>query len=91
MSSNSSNDDIDLSEWSRAKPLKPKGYSAPQLARYADSGLIRSAHIKLPGQKRGIRLFNVLDLKRLLNNSIERDVIDGDQSSKCSDEPTRPL
>lgn len=74
MSSNSSNDEIDLSEWSRAKPLKPI-VSAPQLGRFADGGLIRSAHIRMPGQKRGIRLFNVGDLKRLLSESIEQNEI----------------
>lgn len=63
---------IDLSEWSRAKPLRLLGYTTPQLVRWAAAGLIRSSHIRLPGQTRGIRLYHVGDLRQLVARSIEQ-------------------
>ena len=72
MSSTSSNNDIDLSDWKRAKPLRLLGYSTPQLVRWAAAGLIRSSHIRLPGQTRGIRLYHVGDLKQLVAKGIEQ-------------------
>ena len=58
-------------EWARAKALRPK-CSFPQLLRLAQDGLIRTSHIRRPGQTRGIRLFHVGDLDRLITESIEQ-------------------
>lgn len=59
-------------EWARAKLIRQcKGITAPQLGRYAADGLIRTSHIRRPGQTRGVRLYNVGDLEKLINASIE--------------------
>jgi hypothetical protein len=59
-------------EWSRAKPIRlSHGFTFPQLIRLARDGLIRTSHIRRPGQTRGVRLFNVFDLDRLITESIE--------------------
>lgn len=63
--------DIKLSEWSRAKPLRALGYTPPQLMRFAAAGLIRTSHIRLPGQSRGIKLYHVGDLEQLVAAGIE--------------------
>ncbi|MEY3897688.1 MAG: hypothetical protein RLZZ214_3209 [Verrucomicrobiota bacterium] len=61
-----------LHEWGRAKQIRQShGLTAPQLARYADDGLIRTSHIRRPGQTRGVRLYHVGDLDRLIVASIE--------------------
>ncbi len=60
------------SEWSPAKQIhKTYGITAPQLRRYAKDGMIRSSNIRRPGQVRGIRLFNLGDIDKLIEESIE--------------------
>lgn len=39
--------------------------------RHAAEGLIRTSHIKRPGQTRGVRLFHLGDIERLIADSIE--------------------
>jgi hypothetical protein len=39
--------------------------------RYAEEGLIRTSHIRRPGQTRGVRLFHLGDIDRLIADSIE--------------------
>lgn len=59
-------------EWSRAKPIRNAyGLSAPQLMRYAAAGMIRTSHIRRPGQTRGVRLFHLGDIERLIAVSVE--------------------
>lgn len=59
-------------EWAAAKQIREtRGITAPQLRRYSDSGMIRTSNIVRPGQTRGIRLFNVGDIDRLIEASIE--------------------
>jgi hypothetical protein len=59
-------------EWGRAKAIREShGLTAPQLRRYADHGLIRTSHIRLPGQIRGVRLFHIGDIDALIAASIE--------------------
>lgn len=59
-------------EWSRAKPIRAsRGFTFPQLVRYANDGLIRTSHIRRPGQTRGVRLFHLGDIDRLIAESIE--------------------
>jgi hypothetical protein len=59
-------------EWARAKAIRVShGLTAPQLMRYADDGLIRTSHIRRPGQTRGVRLFHVGDIDALITASIE--------------------
>lgn len=59
-------------EWARAKAIRvSRGLTAPQLMRYAEDGLIRTSHIRRPGQTRGIRLFHLGDIDALIAASIE--------------------
>lgn len=59
-------------EWSRAKQIRVRfGLTSPQLTRYAAEGLIRTSAVRRPGQSRGIRLFHVGDIERLITSSIE--------------------
>jgi hypothetical protein len=59
-------------EWARAKAIRAShGLTAPQLMRYAGDGLIRTSHIRRPGQTRGIRLFHIGDINALIAASIE--------------------
>ena len=59
-------------EWAKAKLIREThGITAPQLRRYAEDGLIRTSNIRRPGQTRGIRLFNVADVDRLIAASVE--------------------
>ena len=61
-----------LQEWQRAKYFRAtRGLTAPQLARYAEDKLIRTSHIRRPGQTRGVRLYHVGDVDRLINANIE--------------------
>lgn len=61
-----------LHEWGRAKQIrKSHGLTAPQLTRYAEDGLIRTSHIRRPGQTRGVRLYHVGDIDLLIATSIE--------------------
>jgi hypothetical protein len=39
--------------------------------RYAADGMIRTSHIRRPGQTRGIRLFHVGDIERLVASNVE--------------------
>ncbi len=39
--------------------------------RYADEGLIRTSHVKRPGQTRGIRFFHLGDLHQLISAGIQ--------------------
>ncbi len=74
------------SEWAAAKLIREtRGFSAPQLRRYANEGLIRTSSIRRPGQVRGIRLYNVGDLDRLIEASIEPVV--GAVDAKASEKP----
>lgn len=58
--------------WSRAKLIRQKhGLSAPQLKRYAQDGLIRTSNIRRPGQVRGVRLYSLSDILRLIAESVE--------------------
>jgi hypothetical protein len=58
--------------WSRAKPIfKSRGITFPQLIRYAQDNLVRTSHIRRPGQTRGIRLFHLGDIDRLISENIE--------------------
>jgi hypothetical protein len=60
------------SEWAAAKHIREtRGISAPQLRRYAGEGLIRTSNIRRTEQLRGIRLYNVRDIDRLIELSIE--------------------
>lgn len=60
------------SDWASAKLiLETRGITAPQLRRYAADGLIRTSNILRPGQSRGKRLYNVGDVDRLIEVSIE--------------------
>lgn len=62
-----------MAQWAKARYIREThGITAPQLRRYADEGLIRSSNICRPGQTRGTRLFNVPDLEKLINESVER-------------------
>ena len=68
-------------EWARAKLIRQcKGITAPQLGRYAADGLIRSSHIRRPGQTRGVRLYHVGDLEKLINASIKDHSIQDSQA-----------
>jgi hypothetical protein len=59
--------------WSKAKSIREThGITAPQLRRYAQAGMIRTSNLRLPGQTRGSRLFNMEDVDRLIEKSIER-------------------
>jgi hypothetical protein len=59
-------------EWGRAKSIREtKGLTAPQLKRYAESGMIRTSHIRRPGQTRGVRLYHIGDIDLLIAGSIE--------------------
>ena len=59
-------------EWAKAKTIRETyGITAPQLRRYAEDGLIRTSNIQRPGQTRGIRLFSMADLDRLIESSVE--------------------
>jgi len=61
-----------IPQWGRAKSLRQThGFTAPQLMRYAQAGLIRSSHIKRPGQSRGVRLFHLGDIDRLISDNID--------------------
>ena len=61
-----------IPQWARAKSIRQtRGFTAPQLVRYAQAGLIRSSHIRRPGQSRGVKLFNLYDLDRLIADSID--------------------
>lgn len=58
--------------WGRAKSIrKSHGFTAAQLARYAADGMIRTSHIRRPGQTRGVRLFHLGDLDSLIENCVE--------------------
>ena len=39
--------------------------------RYAEEGLIRTSHVRRPGQTRGVRLFHLGDIHQLIISSIE--------------------
>jgi hypothetical protein len=68
--------------WSKAKSIREThGITAPQLRRYAQAGLIRTSNLRLPGQTRGSRLFNMADIDRLIELSIE----------PCAPRPLRSL
>ena len=59
-------------EWARAKALRAShGFTFPQLLRLAQDGLIRTSHVRRPGQTRGVRLFNVGDLDSLISENVE--------------------
>jgi hypothetical protein len=78
------------SEWAAAKLIREtRGITAPQLRRYANEGLIRTSNIRRPGQVRGIRLFNVGDIDRLIEASIEP--VAGSSTSPASEKPQTPL
>jgi hypothetical protein len=63
----------DRPTWGRAKLARASyGLTAPQLARYADENLIRTSHIRRPGQTRGVRLYNFDDIEQLILKGIER-------------------
>jgi hypothetical protein len=67
-----SHDEHTLNEWSRAKAIRAsRGFTFPQLIRFAQDGLIRTSHIRRPGQTRGVRLFHVGDLDRLIEANVE--------------------
>jgi hypothetical protein len=58
--------------WGRAKQIRAShGFTAPQLARYAADGLIRTSHIRRPGQTRGVRLYHLGDIDELIASNIE--------------------
>lgn len=58
--------------WGRAKLARAYyGFTAPQLMRYATEGLIRTSHVRRPGQTRGVRLYNFDDLEQLILKGIE--------------------
>ena len=60
-------------EWAKAKNIREtRGITAPQLRRYAADGLIRTSNIRRPGQTRGIRLFCMADVDRLIEASVEQ-------------------
>lgn len=59
-------------EWAGAKQVRDTyGITISQIRRFAEQGMIRSANIRRPGRTRGIRLFSVHDLERLIESSIE--------------------
>ena len=59
-------------QWSRAKLIKHlNGTSSAQLYRYAQSGMIRTSHIRRPGQTRGVRLYSLTDVEQLIDDGIE--------------------
>jgi len=59
-------------DWAQAKPIRRNyGLTAPQLGRYAQEGLIQTSHIRRPGQTRGVRLYNITDIERLIEDGIE--------------------
>jgi hypothetical protein len=61
-----------LPQWARAKEIRSiHGLTAPQLMRYAQDQLIRTSHIKRPGQTRGVRLFHLGDISALITANIE--------------------
>ena len=60
------------SEWAPAKHIREtRGITAPSLRRLSDFGLIRTSNIIRPGQTRGIRLYSVEDVDRLIVRSIQ--------------------
>lgn len=65
-------------EWARSKTYKGI-FTDPQLKRYADDGSIRTSHIRRPGQTRGVRLYNVEDINRLIADGIEGPSRNSDQ------------
>ncbi len=61
-----------LHEWGRAKLIRSSyGFTFPQLMRYVEDDLIRTSHIRRPGQTRGVRLFHLGDIDRLIDANIE--------------------
>ena len=71
-------------QWGRAKSIRQtKGLTAPQLMRYADEGLIRTSHVRRPGHTRGVRLFHLGDIDRLIQSGIE---MHPDESEKIKPE-----
>jgi hypothetical protein len=65
-------DNQQQNQWSRAKPiLASRGITAPQLMRYAQDKLVRTSHIRRPGQTRGVRLFHLGDIDALITANIE--------------------
>jgi len=59
-------------QWKRAKAIRAlNGLTAPQLMRYADAGMIRTSHIRRPGQSRGVRLFSLTDIQALIEGGME--------------------
>ena len=70
---NITNMDDMAQQWARSSKIKEtRSISAPQLRRYAAEGLIRTSNICRPGQTRGTRLFNVMDLDKLIEASIQQ-------------------
>jgi DNA-binding transcriptional MerR regulator len=66
------NSKSESAEWARARVLRSRfGLTAPQLARYAQENLIRSSHIRRPGQTRGVRLYHVGDIERLIDSNLQ--------------------
>jgi hypothetical protein len=64
-------------QWGRSKPIRlSHGLTAPQLMRYALDGLIRTSHIRRPGQTRGVRLFHLGDIDQLIASGIENSTPD---------------
>jgi len=58
--------------WLRARRVREiYGITAPQLARWAGEGMIRTSHIRRTGQTRGVRLYNLGDIAALIEKSIE--------------------
>ncbi|MCB1131639.1 MAG: hypothetical protein KDN05_10950 [Verrucomicrobiae bacterium] len=78
--------------WASAKQIRGRyGITVPQIRRYAEEGLVRTALITRHGMKKGIRLFHVEDLEHLIEISIEEprvttpkqaDPVDGEQQGK---------
>lgn len=59
--------------WARPRAIRTAfGLTATQLARYATDGLIRTAHVIRPGQTRGVRLYHLADIQKLITSNIVR-------------------
>lgn len=76
--------------WAKSSKIKEiRGFSAAQLRRYADEGLIRSSNIRRPGQSRGTRLFSLPDLDKLIESSIQQGAAVTSEVKKTSAGATR--
>ena len=58
--------------WAKAsRIMQMYGLTSPQLRRYAEAGLITTSCVRLPGQRRGARLYRLADVEKLIEGGIQ--------------------